>query len=206
MRAHLLLLAVLPYIAGCGDEVAVSFNSLSGNYQVADDCFINVSGSKGQASCNWNENDGGYEAERSGTLGLTLGESQISVNLSGTKRERWCYGAGDCDGWSTCTWTISGTASKQSDRSDTGMFAPLAGLWAGSAVIQKHCVLSEDYTEDQTRNVTFTADVFGTVATIDYNGVITPKPEYDDDSFSDRFSVIATNTGLSIDGAEVRKL
>jgi len=195
MRTILPLTMVLA-IAACGDEVSVSFGSLSGSYEVSENCFIHVAGSKGEASCNWTETDYSQQSERSGTLKFSLSESRITANLIATKRDRWCWDD-ECDPWTQCTYTIDASGDKVSGRSSEGQFSPLAGAWTGLVEIRETCFF-EGIPEISSSLVTFSADIGGNAASISHTDLATSDQQ--------AFAVTATDGGLEIDGDFVRKL
>jgi hypothetical protein len=206
---HLLIVALTASalsIPACGDEVAVSFGSLSGSYQLNDNCFIHVSGSKGQASCAWSDNPEVPEQKWEGILEFKLSENKISGTLYASKQDRWCDWSGDeCDPWTACTYTISGEATKTAGRSTTGMFSALAGSWTSQVDIRESCRYDASIDADTTETIVIaTPEIGGNAATITFNvyrdGALSPS------SPQETFSVTAEDGGLAVDGEWIRKL
>lgn len=187
-------------LSGCGDDglegEKLSLNSLNGTYEAAPECSVTVAESQVSAS---NCQTGGFLINGNGTL------SDTDVSASGTAIETRSLFS-DCYGIQTCTTSVSGSASKNENRSEDGPFSSFAGGWNGSVTFETTCVESEPTEEfpdfcvepsETTSTVayTFDIDIFGRTADLSYSG------EERGDA-----QIVGTENAIEVDGERFDKI
>lgn len=136
---YVITLAVSLLFLGCGDtENSVEdlkFGSLSGDYQIGEDCVVTSKGAKFAVEDCYLEELVGSPIKVSG--GGTLGEETISFSGGGEEYfEDACHR-------STCNISLSGSFKKLEGRQTSGYFEAFAGKWEGTVETQRVCTQIE---------------------------------------------------------------
>lgn len=126
------VITLLIVCSGCGNDNPlkgdpVKLNSLSGTFKMTDEnCTAVVDESHIQLTeCNYT--DSGARSEVTGTAELS--DSLISVQGTNVSVD-------ECE---TCNITLEGSATKLTDRVDSGIFSSFSGTWDGTAAINIEC-------------------------------------------------------------------
>ncbi len=171
---------------GDGDNtLGAVFSALSGKYRIPDStCYVQIDGSSitavgedGQSPCTRSE-DGGYEGfDETLTIDGTITESSVTGTMV-YKEAHWVAVEG-CEFEESLTHTFDLDMSKERGAQQEGMFASLAGAWAGrlameelydGAALDIEGCIDEDVTSEE--RITFgyevDADIGGDSAEISY--------------------------------------